>query len=347
MLGAPRRLLERKNVRIGIAVGGALKDLGPLARRCEEAGFDSLWIAETGRTAFIQAAVAAQATTKIRIGTSIALAFPRSPVITAMAARDLAELSDGRFVLGLGTQVKRVNEFRYSTTFEHPAPKMSELVDVCREVWAAFGGAPIDHRGRFFTVTMPPFPGAGRPPGPIPIHLAAVNPMMLRLIGEKADGFLGHPFTSTRYITEVARAEIVEGLKAAGRPTADVEIAQSVICSVASDPESARAGAEPQIAFYGTTRTYKPVLDLHGFGDAIEQLRAAHARDDMAGMVAAVSDEMAETYSVSGTPDEARAKLQRYEGIVDTLILNPPWIGPATRRADIYDTLIETFAPNR
>src|SRR5207248_9230911 len=121
-------------MRIGIAIGGRLDQIGSVARRCEEAGFDSLWLAEAGRTAFIQAATAAQATERIRIGTSIALAFPRSPVITAMAARDLAELSNGRFTLGLGTQVKRVNEYRFSTTFEHPAPKMAEIVDVCREV---------------------------------------------------------------------------------------------------------------------------------------------------------------------------------------------------------------------
>jgi probable F420-dependent oxidoreductase len=335
------------DMRIGIAVGGPLHELGALAGRCEDAGFDSLWIAETGRTAYIQAAVVAQATSTIRIGTSIALAFPRSPVITAMAARDLSELSDGRFILGLGTQVKRVNQFRFATEFEHPAPKMSELIDVCREVWASFGGAPIDHRGRFFTVTMPPFPGAGPPPKPISIYLAAVNERMLHLIGSKADGFLGHPFTSPSYLTNVARAHIDEGIKDAGRNAADVEIAQSVICSVASDSDLARAGAKPQIAFYGTTRTYKPVLDHHGFGDAIEQLRAAHSRDDMAGMVAAVTDEMTETYSVSGTPDEAREKLQRYEALADTVILNPPWIGPDTRRSEVYDTLIETFGPNR
>jgi len=334
-------------MRIGIAIGGPLDQIGTVARRCEEAGFDSLWIAETGRTAFIQAAVAAQATMTIRIGTSIALAFPRSPVITAMAARDLAELSNGRFTLGLGTQVKRVNEFRYSTTFEHPAPKMSELIDVCREVWASFGGTPIDHRGRFFTVTMLPFPGAGPPPGPIPIYLAAVNERMLKLIGAKADGFLGHPFTSPSYVQEVALKHIEDGAAAAGRSIKDLEIAQSVITSVADDPAQARAAAKPQIAFYGTTRTYKPVLDHHGFGASIEQLRAAHANDDMAGMVAAVTDEMAETYAVTGTPEEARAKLQRYEGIVDTIILNPPWIGPDTRRGDVYDSLIDTFAPNR
>jgi len=332
-------------MRIGIAIGGRLDQIGSVARRCEEAGFDSLWLAEAGRTAFIQAAAAAQATERIRIGTSIALAFPRSPVITAMAARDLAELSNGRFVLGLGTQVKRVNEFRFSTTFEHPAPKMSEIVDVCREVWDAFAGKPIDHRGRFFTVTMGPLFDAGPPPKPIPIYLAAVNERMLRLIGEKADGFLGHPFTSPSYVKEVARAHISKGLATAGRAAADVEIAQSVICAVADDAETARAGAKPQIAFYGTTRTYKPVLDHHGFGNTIDQLRAAHAQNDMAGMVAAVTDEMAETYAVTGTPEEARAKLQRYEGIVDTVILNPPWIGSEDRREDLYVRLIETFAP--
>ncbi|TMK53724.1 MAG: TIGR03617 family F420-dependent LLM class oxidoreductase [Actinobacteria bacterium] len=341
------RLGERNRVRIGIAIGGPLDRIGAVARRCEEAGFDSLWIAEAGRTAFVQAAVAAQATKTIRIGTSIALAFPRSPVITAMAARDLSELSNGRFTLGLGTQVKRVNEYRFSTTFEHPAPKMAEIVDVCREMWDAFAGKPIDHRGRFYTVTMGPLFDAGPPPGPIPIYLAAVNERMLRLIGTKADGFLGHPFTSPSYVKNVARAHISEGIKAAGRSDANVEIAQSVICSVADDDEAARAGAKPQIAFYGTTRTYKPVLDHHGFGDAIEQLRAAHAKNDMEGMVSAVTDEMAETYAVTGTAEEARAKLQRYEGIVDTVILNPPWIWSGTSRSDAYDRLIETFAPNR
>lgn len=334
-------------MRIGIVIGGPLDQIGDIARRCEEAGFDSLWIAEAGRTAFIQAAVAAQATEKIRIGTSIALAFPRSPVITAMEARDLAELSRGRFTLGLGTQVKRVNEFRFSTTFEHPAPKMSELIDVCREVWASFGGAPIDHRGRFFTVTMQPLPGADPPPGPIPIYLAAVNERMLRLIGEKADGFLGHPFTSPSYVTEVARAQIAKGAEAKGRSIEDIEIATSVICSVADDSRQAIDGAKPQIAFYGTTRTYKPVLDHHGFGDATERLRAAHAANDMFGMAAVVTDEMVETYAVTGPPDEARAKLQRYEGVVDTVILNPPWITPGARPSGAFERLIETFAPNR
>src|SRR6266513_3055457 len=197
MLPAPRRLLgeggKGEVMRIGIAIGGPLEQLGPLARRCEDAGFDSNWIAETGRTAFIQAAVAAQATRRIRIGTSIALAFPRSPVITAMNARDLAELSGGRFVLGLGTQVKRVNEERFGVPFEHPAPKMGEYVEAVRAVLGAFGGHAPDHRGRFYSITMAPFPGAGPAPGPIPIYLAAVNVRMAEAAGRVADGISGHP----------------------------------------------------------------------------------------------------------------------------------------------------------
>jgi probable F420-dependent oxidoreductase len=333
-------------VRIGMAISGSLKEIGPLARRCEDAGFDSVWIAETGRTAFVQATLAAQATTRIRVGTSIALAFPRSPVITAMNARDLAELSDGRFILGLGTQVKRVNEFRYSTPFEHPAPKMAEIVDVCRAVWRSFGGEPIDHNGRFFTVTMQPFPGADAPPAPIPIYLAAVNTHMLRLVGERADGFLGHPFTSPQYVKDVARAQIIEGLAAAGRKPEEVEIAQSVICSVDADERKARDGAKPQIAFYGTTRTYKPVFDKHGFGDVVDPLREAHGRGDMQGMMDLITDEMVDTYAVTGVPGEVKGMLDRFDGIVDTVIVNPPWIGSGVARDMArYERLIEAFAP--
>src|SRR6266545_1033826 len=151
---------------LGIVLGGDLTGLAGLARRAEAAGFESLWVAETARSAFVQAAVACQATSRALVGTDIALAFPRSPTITAMTARDLAELSGGRFVLGLGTQVKRINEERFSVPFEHPAPKLAEAVSVIRQVLSTFEGRPIEHRGRFYTVTMPPFPGAGPPPRP-------------------------------------------------------------------------------------------------------------------------------------------------------------------------------------
>jgi alkanesulfonate monooxygenase SsuD/methylene tetrahydromethanopterin reductase-like flavin-dependent oxidoreductase (luciferase family) len=149
-------------MRLGVVIGGDVRELARRAREVQEAGFESVWVAETARSAFVQAAVAASATERVLIGTNIALAFPRSPTITAMAARDLAELSGGRFVLGLGTQVKRVNEQRFGVAFEHPAPKMAEYVEAVRAVLGTYEGHPIDHRGRFYQLTMPPFPGRAR-----------------------------------------------------------------------------------------------------------------------------------------------------------------------------------------
>jgi alkanesulfonate monooxygenase SsuD/methylene tetrahydromethanopterin reductase-like flavin-dependent oxidoreductase (luciferase family) len=155
-------------MKLGIVLGGDLRGLGAQAALAERAGFESVWVAETSRSAFVQASVAAAATERVWVGTNIPLAFPRSPTITAMAARDLAELSGGRFVLGLGTQVKRVNEQRFGIPFEHPAPKAAEAVEAIRAVLATFEGESIDHRGRFYQITMPPFPGAARPPAPSP-----------------------------------------------------------------------------------------------------------------------------------------------------------------------------------
>ncbi|MGH2793880.1 MAG: TIGR03617 family F420-dependent LLM class oxidoreductase [Actinomycetota bacterium] len=331
---------------IGLSVGGPLGIIGDVARRCEEAGYPTLWVAETSRTAFLQSAVALQATTTTTVGTAIALAFPRSPVVTAMEARDLAELSGGRFILGLGTQVKRVNEHRYATPFEHPAPKMREVIEVCRKVWRAFAGEPIDHRGRFYTVTMPPFPGGQPAPGPIPIYLAAVNKGMVQLTGEVGDGILGHPFSSPRYFTESIRPALDAGLERAGRKQDEVRVVQGVICSIGDSTEEAMREAKMQIAFYGTTRTYSPVFVAHGWEDVVGPLRDAFAKGDIDGMIGLISDEMCETYAIAGTPDEVREKIRRWEGLADALYLGPPWAIPdQTRTAETFARIVDTFGP--
>jgi probable F420-dependent oxidoreductase len=331
-------------MKIGLAIGGPFSMVAEAARRCEAGGIERLWVAETARTSFVQATVALQATQRATVGTSIALAFPRSPVITAMTARDLAELSDGRFILGLGTQVKRVNQFRYSTEFEHPAPKIREVIEVCRKVWRAYAGEQIDHKGRFYTVTMQPFPGAGPAPGPIPIYLAAVNTGMVRLTGELADGFLGHPLSSPKYFTDVVRPALDEGLATSGRKADEVTIVAGVICSVNDDARKALDEAKLQIAFYATTRTYKPILDTHGWGDVVDPLREAHAKGDFAAMIDCISDEMAETYAVVGTPDEVREKVRRWEGLADEVYLGPAWVSPdLSRTAETYVRMIDAF----
>jgi probable F420-dependent oxidoreductase len=334
-------------MRLGVVVGGDLRDLPGRAREVESAGFESAWVAETSRSAFVQAAVAASATERIRIGTNIALAFPRSPTLTAMAARDLAELSGGRFVLGLGTQVKRVNEQRFGIPFEHPAPKMADYVEAVRSVLATYEGQPIDHRGRFYQLTMPPFPGAGPVPGGVPVHVAAVNALMAETAGRVADGVLGHPMTSPQWIREVLRPAVERGALAAGRDPSRIEVTTGVILQVSADRELARREAALQVAFYATTRTYRPVLALHGFEDRLEPLRRAFVRQDFAEMTT-VALPMVDSLAVAGSAEECRERILAFDGVADRVILGGAWVGPSEQRIEEnHRAIVEAFAPGR
>lgn len=332
-------------MKLGLTIGGPLTSLGELARRAERAGFESVWCAETARTAFVQCAVAAVATSAVKVGTNIALALPRSPAITAMNARDLAELSGGRFILGLGTQVKRVMERRFSVPFEHPAPKVAEAIDAIRAVLRAFGGEPLQHEGRFYSLTMPPFPGAGPAPGRVPIHLAAVNERMAETAGRCADGVLGHPLTSPRYLKDVLRPAVERGAAAAGRSAPDVEVTTSVIVQLSRDRDQARREAAAQIGFYATTRTYRPVLAVHGFEGRVEALRRAFATGDTEAMVR-IALPMVDTFAIAGTPDEARERLAGFSGLADRLILGSAWVGPSDERMrENAEMMLESLGP--
>ncbi len=329
---------------IGIVVGGAMPAIADLARMAEDGGYESVWVAETAYSAYVQAALACQATTRVKVGTNIALAFPRSPTITAMTARDLAELSGGRFILGLGSQVKRVNEHRFSVAFEHPAPKMAEYVEVIREVLATFRGEKVDHRGRFYTVTMNPFPGAG-PVDDVPVYIAAVNVKMIEAAGRVADGVLGHPLTSPQYVREVVRPALLRGAAEAGRDPSGISLTNSVVLQLNDDRERARFEAALQIAFYATTRTYRPVLDLHGFGELTGALREAFARGDLADM-ARIAMPMVDTYAVAGPEDECRERLAAFDGLVDRVLLGGAWVGPDQEAlAENYRRILHTFRP--
>jgi len=334
-------------VDLGVVVGGDLGRLGELAREVEASGFESVWCAETARSAFVQAALICSATTRITVGTDIALAFPRSPTITAMTARDLAELSGGRFLLGLGTQVKRINEQRFGIGFEHPAPKIAEAVEVIREVLGTFEGRPVDHRGRFYSITMPPFPGAGPAPGGVPIYLAAVNQIMAETAGRCADGVLGHPMTSPAWIRNVLRPAVERGAKEAGRDPGEVNVTTGVILAVSDDREEARREAALQVGFYATTRTYRPVLELHGHGDLLEPLRRAFVKKDFGAMIE-VALPMVDTLAVAGTAEECRDRLAKFDGLVDRVILGGAWVGLSDERLlENHRAIVETFAPAR
>lgn len=316
---------------VGIVVGGDLRAVGELARLAEESGYESAWVTETTHTPFVQAALAIEATRSVRIGTAIALAFPRSPTITAMTARDLAELSDSRFILGLGSQVKRVNVQRFGVPFEHPAPKMAEYAEVVRSVLRTYRGEDVDHRGRFYEITMNPFPGA-EAVGDVPLYLAAVGERMAETAGRSFDGVLGHPMTSPRYVAEVLRPAVERGARAAGRPPRSVNITTSVLVEVGDDREGARRRAAYQIAFYATTRTYRPVLALHGFDDRIDDLRAAYSRGDHERM-ADIAMPMVDVFAIAGTGDECLAGLEAFDGLADRVILGPSWVGPDAQRS--------------
>jgi probable F420-dependent oxidoreductase len=330
-------------VELGLTVGGDLRTLAEAAREAEDAGFESVWVAETARSAFVQAAVVASATSRVLVGTDIALAFPRSPTITAMAARDVDELSGGRFVLGLGSQVKRVNEQRFGVAFEHPAPKMAEAVEVIREVLGTFRGERIDHQGRFYRITMPPFPGAGPAPGPLPIYLAAVNAKMVETAATVADGVLGHPMTSPLWIREVVRPAVERGATGAGRDPGEVNVSTSVILQISDDREEALREAAMQVAFYATTRTYRPVLELHGFAGLQEPIRRAFVQHDFASMTE-LAMPMARTLAVAGTAEECREQVAAFEGVADRVILSGAWVGPSSERiTQNHRAIVRTF----
>jgi probable F420-dependent oxidoreductase len=326
-------------VKLGLGVGGSLEEVTDLARLAETAGFESVWTAELTRSSLVQAAAAICATRRIRVGTAVTLAFPRSPTITAMEAWDLDELSGGRFLLGLGTQVKRVLEGRFSVPFEHPAARLAEYAQAVRTVWAANRGDDVRHEGRFYRITMPTFHGPDQPGRhDVPILFAAVGPVMARTAGAVADGVIGHPLASPRYLTEVVAPSIAEGLAASGRPPDACQITAVAVASVDENTEAARRAARLQIAFYATTRTYLPILELHDRASIQGELRRAFVRRDHDRMAALIDDEFLDAVAISGSPGELRDRLAAWSSVpgLARVILAAPWYAmsaAAERRA--------------
>lgn len=335
------------DLRYGIGIGGPLRTIAGLAGAAEAAGFESCWTGETTATASVQAAAAASGTRRITIGTSIAVAFARSPALAAMEAADLDELSGGRFILGLGSQVKRVNQDRFSVPFEHPVAKLKEYVAVLRTVWAANRGEQATFEGRFYRCTMPVFGEPRRPPpGDVPVYLAAVGPVMARAAGEVADGVLAHPLASPAYLAEVVRPAVERGLDRAGRAGRGFTITASPLVSISDDVDLARREIKLQIAFYATTRTYRPILELHGRAGLIPALRAAHGRRDLRRMIELVDDELCDEIACAGPPADVRDRIRRWEPVSDRVILAGPWYGPSPERAaDNLRALLEVFGP--
>ncbi len=313
---------------LGLVIGGPIGLTAELARRAEAAGFESAWVTELDHSAFVAAQAALGATDHLLVGTGVALALPRSPTITALTAWDLDELSGGRFLLGLGSQVKQVMEGRFSVPFDRPAARMAEYIRAVRSVWAANRGGPVIHEGEFYRITMPTFHGPPRPERrDVPVLLAAVGPILARTAGEVADGLVGHPLASPRYLAEQVRPSVAEGLHRAGRPSDACPVTATAIVSVGPDADAARRAARLQLAFYATTPSYRPILETHGRGALQGALRRAFVRRDAGELADLIDDELLDAIAVAGRPDEARGRLAAWRGVAERLVVGPPWYG--------------------
>ena len=311
-------------------VYGRLREIPDLARAAERAGFDGMWLEETAHDPFPGAALACEHTTRADVGTSVAIAFARSPTVLAHLAWDLAALSEGRFILGLGTQVKGHAVRRFGVPWEPPAPRLRDTVRAIRAVWSAWRtGDRLDYRGEFHTLTlMTPFFTPPHHDYAIPIATAGVNPLMCRVAGEAADAFQVHPLHTPAYLKEVIIPAIRRGEQRAGRGRT-VTVNASVFALIGTsraDVEAARADARRTIAFYASTPSYRPLLAHHGWEEIGSRLSALAARGEWGTMAQAVSDEMLDTIAVSGSPGEVGELIRdRYRDVADRVGVYHPF----------------------
>ncbi len=308
--------------------GNSLRRMAEIAKDVQDAGFTGITLTETGRTAYLSAAVAALAAPELSLTTGIAVAFPRSPMVTAATAWELAEATEGKFLLGLGTQVKAHIERRYGTTFDPPGPRLREYVQAVRACFRAFNGEEkLNVAGEYYNMSLLPDawkPGRIDHPD-IPIYISAVGPWMTRMAGEVADGIHVHPFHSVRYLNEVLLPKVAEGAATTNRSVDDVKLAVPVF-TIVGDSEEERAPwkdrARSQIAFYGSTKNYAFQFDMLGFEGVSAKLNERLKAGDMAGMSELITDEMLEVYAVTATWDGlADTLVGRYRGVADRLIM--------------------------
>jgi len=316
-----------------------------LAARAEAAGFESVWAPEFhNHSGPLALSAAALATESVELGTAIAWAFGRSPLLTAVTALDLDELSGGRFVLGLGTGTRRMRTDWLGASGDRPAQRVRETIEAIRAVWAAAGAGAVDYEGELVRLRVRPYGRAGQVRSSVPIYLAAVNEGMARTAGRVADGVVSHPMATLRYIDEVMRPAIGEGAQAEGRDAADVAIADWLVVAIDEDAEQAREDAKRQIAFHSTVRTYDRILDLHGFGEVASEIRDLWRSFDLAGMTALVTDEMLDTMAVAGTPAECRERVAEHAGEVDRVLIGAPVVATDPGRIRTYhDAIVETL----
>lgn len=338
-----------KNIPLGLIVDShSIREIVEVSRAAENAGFHSVWTTELYRTAFQQLAAIAPATSKIKLGTSVALAFVRSPLITAISAMDLDEASGGRLILGLGSGARRTNEMWHGQTHGKPVARIRECVEIARRVISgSHKGADVVYEGEHYNINIK---GFRRPFKPVreevPVFLAAVGENMARESARSADGYIGHIVCTEKYTKERVLPALLEGLSQSGRDRADFTLSTIFICAVCgdSDVEQTRRAAKATVAFYATVKTYREPFKLHGFADVAEKIRDAYFSGNIEAMIENVSDEMLETFAVIGTARQCRDRIEECAAYVDLPILSAPHYYLSPEQVAMYQgRIIEAF----
>jgi probable F420-dependent oxidoreductase len=335
--------------RVQIAgLGDSTADLAGQAHEAEAVGIDCVWAVELFRSSLTQAMWLAASTESVGVGTGIAWAFTRSPMIVALSALDIDEVSEGRFRLGLGAGVKRLNETWHGAEYGRPAPHLRETVEAIRLIIEKAGSAePIRYRGEYHDIDIK---GWVRPHAKvrerIPIYTAAVQKGMARVAGDVSDGMIGHPMCSMRWLDEVLVANFELGLGRSGRDRSSFDFLPAVCCAISDDEEAAYEAARRTVCFYATVRTYAPLWEMHGFGEPANAVGEAFRRGDFVAMPALVPDEMVDTYCAAGSLDKVRERVEAVAERGDGIWLGPPTYFIASEEIGEYQRrIVEAFAP--
>ncbi len=332
--------------------GGIPNTLGKVAaaaKEVESEGYSGAWTAETSHDPFMPLVVAAEHTTDLELGTSIAVAFARNPMTLANTAWDLQAFSKGRFILGLGSQIKPHITKRFSMEWSHPAPRMREMILAIRAIWDCWlNGSKLDFRGDFYTHTlMTPFftpeasdlEGFGLPK----IFLAGVGERMTEVAGEVCDGFLCHGFTTERYLREVTIPALERGRAKAGKTMEGFEIVGPSFVVTGTTQEqldAAATGTRQQIAFYGSTPAYRPVLELHGWGGLQDELNTLSKQGKWVEMGTLIDSEILNTFAVVGEPEKIAPELHtRYGDVIERISFYAPYKSDPERWAKVLADL--------
>ena len=333
--------------RLGIALfTPTISDMMEIARLADEAGFDSLWNGEFfNRNGLVTLAAVATCTQRAKIATGIAYAYMRNPVLNATGAMDIDELSNGRLILGLGSGTRSMNEMWYGEKFEpRSARKMKEYVALIRKIWASHKGGGMKFEGDYYTLNIPAYVRPYIVRDRIPLYLAAVQKGMLRTTGEVADGLVGHPLYSRKYIAEFIRPNIEVGARRAGRDPKDIDITTLLITAISHDREQAIRDAKNQIAFYASVKSYEGILNMHGWEEQKLAIWKNFKTFNLPKMAAAVTDDMVEQIAIAGTPEECREQIEKWKDVVDLPILYTPTAGiRADRVQENHRLIVETF----